>query len=59
MIGRLFARVFSRGVLAYVLEVLAVVLVSVAVFGLFGVWWALLPAAVYLVFVSFTLGGTE
>ena len=52
-------RLFSRAVLAYVLEVFAVVLISAAVFGLFGLWWALLPAAVYLVFVSFTMGGTE
>ena len=52
-------RLFSRAVLAYVLEALAVGLISVAVFGLFGLWWALLPAAVYLVFVSFTLGGSE
>ena len=59
MIRRLFGRVFSREVVAYLLEVLAVALVSVAVFGLFGIWWALLPAAVYLIFVSFTLGGTE
>lgn len=44
---------------SFVLEAVAVLLVSVAVLGLFGVWWALLPAAVYLVFVSFTLGGTE
>ena len=46
-------------VLSYVLEAAAVLLVSAAVFGLFGIWWALLPAAAYLVFVSFTLGGTE
>lgn len=52
-------RLFSRSVLAYVLEVVAVLLVSAAVFGLFGAWWALLPAAVYLVFVSFAMGGTE
>ena len=52
-------RVFSRAVLAYVLEVLAVLLLTAAVFGLFGMWWALLPAAVYLVFVSFTMGGTK
>ena len=52
-------RLFSRSVLAYVLEVFAVLLVSAAVFGLFGLWWALLPAAVYLGFVSFTMGGTE
>ena len=37
----------------------AVLLLTAAVFGLFGFWWALLPAAVYLVFVSFTMGGTE
>lgn len=52
-------RLLSRSVMAYVLEVLAVALISVAVFGLFGFWWALLPAAVYLVFVSFAMGGTE
>ena len=45
--------------LSFVLEAVAVLLVSVAVFGLFGVWWALFPAAAYLVFVSFNLGGTE
>ena len=52
-------RLLSRSVLAYVLEVIAVLLISAAVFGLFGMWWALLPAAVYLVFVSFAMGGTE
>ena len=52
-------RLLSRAVLAYVLEVLAVGLISAAVFGLFGMWWALLPAAVYLIFVSFTMGGTK
>ena len=45
--------------MAYVLEVLAVALISVAVVGLFGFWWALLPAAVDLGFVSFAMGGTE
>ena len=43
--------------LSFALEGFAVALLTVAVFGLFGVWWALLPPAVYLVFVSFTLEG--
>jgi hypothetical protein len=44
-------------VLSFVLEGLAVMLLTVSIFGLFGPWWALLPPAVYLVFVSFTLEG--
>ena len=52
-------RLLSRSVMAYVLEVLAVALISAAVCGLFGFWWAVLPAAVSLVFVSFAMGGTE
>ena len=59
MIRRVLGRVFSRAVVAYLLEGFAVVLVTAAVFGLFGLWWALLPAAVYLFFVSFTMGGSE
>lgn len=43
---------------SFLLEAFAVVLVSVAVFGLFGVWWALIPPAVYLIFVSFTMDGS-
>jgi hypothetical protein len=43
----------SSGVCA---EVLAVLLLTAAVFGLFGLWWALLPAVVYLVLCSFTMG---
>lgn len=46
-----------KRVLSFLLEALAVALVSVAVFGLFGVWWALIPPAVYLIFVSFTMEG--
>jgi hypothetical protein len=45
---------------SYVLEIVAVALISVAVFGLAGIWWALLPVAIYLLVVSFTMfGGPE
>jgi hypothetical protein len=46
-----------KRLLSFFLEGLAVALLSVAVFGLFGLWWALIPPAVYLIFVSFTMDG--
>lgn len=40
---------------SYLLESVAVCLITGAVFGLLGLWWALLPAAIYLLFVAVTL----
>lgn len=50
----------NRRVWSFVLEAVAVLLLSVTVFGVFGPFWALIPLAVYLLFVSFTMfGGPE
>jgi len=45
-------------VLSYVLEALGVLVLAAVIWGLTGsVWWALIPVAAYLVFVSYNLGG--
>jgi len=45
-------------ILSYVLEAMGVTVLALVVWGLTGsVWWALIPVAAYLVFVSYNLGG--
>jgi hypothetical protein len=46
---------FFRRNLSTVFELVAFIAVAVLLAHLFGPWWALLPAAVYLFFLSWSL----
>lgn len=48
-------RSFFRRHLSTIFELIAFVAVAVLLAHLFGFWWALLPAAVYLFFLSWSL----